>query len=1017
MESNTNTIPPCPKCKSEDVMFSKKKQKFICEDCEHSWKKEQEDEKPRRTRKVFISYGRKDASRLAERVCADLEARGHTVQLDVRFMKTGESWEAQIEHKILESEVFLSLLSPHAVRRPAGVCLDEISLARYSDRMMVPCMVMNCRPPLSIYRLDWVDFQNWEQEAFYKRAFDNVALTIEGDDQSSDKIEGSHSVIFGHFKPLDFGRDIVRLTREFTGRKWLMDEIDQWYQDPESRVFLLTGGPGTGKSALAAQLIHKHARVFAYHFCISTLADSVDPSLFVRSIAAQLSTQLPDYCEALCALDLDQVKEWDASTQFRRLIIDPLKAESSITEAMIWVVDALDESIENNDAHGNNNGIGEILGKHLRDLPNFVKVIATTRPNGAILDTFSGFKPRELDVLRQENQMDLKAYLSDRLDELKKTQREEELEVEKVSAILLERSEGNFLYAVQAITALKTGLMDPLHPEQFPIGLIGIYRAFFKRTFPSPNDFQAIRPLLDVIVAARSYLNAKQIARIAGSDSFTVEQQLVKVSVFFPQNTKEEGKYIAYHKSIIDWLKGDVGRDLMFRVNVDGGHQQIADYLKRLYSSSNNDEWDDYLLNHYIQHLLKCEYWTDIKQVTCDMKFLRLKAKQISWAQVEHDFTRILDMLPQPQIQPWLADVRKAISSQIEDLQEQFVWSRVVAYWLTQSSSSSSANNDQHEEESIRFDLQGGKITDTLFETTLARGNTFDALCFAENSCWVYGRSNLFQQAADIAARGQESARLGLASGPTSELIQIQFLEVRARCARNLSSGGVHQGAALPLYQELQKRVSELCCCWDVSIDDLQKLEHDVGPFPPTRSSKLAVSSQEDDEGKKKMKNKKQVKVQLICNAYDAFNALYLVSWFELKGARVDWRHHGDVPTPVLAPSGYDISIILGGPLSPSMFSYNVKFKHLAGFMDLYRVDKAAFDVFKMRQNNNNILCCLAAGSTKFLTTEGAIAVTKDEEILSILASSGGRGGLKVDDETIIGPDERMKKRAKLERE
>ncbi len=88
--------------------------------------------------------------------------------LDKQQIRPGASWEEQIEVAILGHEVFVSLLTPHAVRRPDGVCLDEISLARYSGRKIVPAMVLRCRPPLGIYRLDWVDFQEWQMPGRYE---------------------------------------------------------------------------------------------------------------------------------------------------------------------------------------------------------------------------------------------------------------------------------------------------------------------------------------------------------------------------------------------------------------------------------------------------------------------------------------------------------------------------------------------------------------------------------------------------------------------------------------------------------------------------------------------------------------------------------------------------------------------------------------------------------------------------------------------------------------------------------
>ena len=41
---------------------------------------------------------------------------------------------------------------------------------------------------------------------------------------------------------------------EFVGREWVLRAIDGWLSNPELPVFLLTGAPGTGKSAIADRL-------------------------------------------------------------------------------------------------------------------------------------------------------------------------------------------------------------------------------------------------------------------------------------------------------------------------------------------------------------------------------------------------------------------------------------------------------------------------------------------------------------------------------------------------------------------------------------------------------------------------------------------------------------------------------------------------------------------------------------------------------------------------------------------
>ena len=60
---------------------------------------------------------------------------------------------------------------------------------------------------------------------------------------------------------LDFSAYIAERTQNFTGREWVFEKVNSWLSDPGGeRVFLLTGGPGTGKSAVAARLAQMSLR-------------------------------------------------------------------------------------------------------------------------------------------------------------------------------------------------------------------------------------------------------------------------------------------------------------------------------------------------------------------------------------------------------------------------------------------------------------------------------------------------------------------------------------------------------------------------------------------------------------------------------------------------------------------------------------------------------------------------------------------------------------------------------------
>ena len=56
---------------------------------------------------------------------------------------------------------------------------------------------------------------------------------------------------------LDFSDYITERTKDFTGREWVFTSLDNWFKDKNaSRIFILTGEPGIGKSAVACRLLH-----------------------------------------------------------------------------------------------------------------------------------------------------------------------------------------------------------------------------------------------------------------------------------------------------------------------------------------------------------------------------------------------------------------------------------------------------------------------------------------------------------------------------------------------------------------------------------------------------------------------------------------------------------------------------------------------------------------------------------------------------------------------------------------
>ena len=562
--------------------------------------------------RIFISYGHKDAVELARRLRDDLEKLGHRVWLDESGMRAGPAWEEQIEREILGCDVFLALLSPHAVRRPDGVCLDEISLARYHGSCrLVPVMVLLCRPPLGIYRLQWVDFQNWRTPDNYEKAFARLCQALEEDPVA----EGLYARLFGFLTPLDFGADLARLSRHFTGREWLFAALENWLADQSSRVFFLTGDPGAGKSAALARLVEKDPRVGAYHFCQYTLSDSRNPRRFVMSVAAQLATQFPDYRAALEAVNLEGLQGEETSTLLRRLVADPLRVVQPEGPVLL-IVDALDE------AHtGQAESIPRLLAARLEDLPPWVRLVLSSRKEPELLDLFSRYRPFELAADRPENLADIRRYLEARLAAPELVHRLEAQRVAPaaVAKVIEERGEGNFLYVTQVVADIRSGQLDPAAPNAFPRGLVGLYLNFFQRVFPDRQVYRQFRPLLEVLLAAREPLSAQAAGAALGRDPFEVEQDLEQVAVFFP---RREGKYAVYHKSLGDWLIGRAGESMAYRVNLAAGHRTLADLCLAHWREG---QLDPYGLAHLPVHLKESGREEELRALLLDYRWLQDK--------------------------------------------------------------------------------------------------------------------------------------------------------------------------------------------------------------------------------------------------------------------------------------------------------------------------------------------------------------------------------------------------------
>jgi WD40 repeat protein len=562
------------------------------------------------SRKVFISYGRKDAEEIANKLLTDLRTKGHDVWLDKEQIHTGTSWEEQIENAILSCDFFISLLTPHAVRRPDGICLDEISLARYNNRRIIPVMLINCRPPLGIFRLDWLDLQDWENPVSYEKTLARILILLQSTEL---EVDGIHSNIFSLLKPIDFKLDIYRHLKDFTGREWILRVIQDWINKSSGKVLFITGNPGTGKTALMSKLIHIFPQIGAFHFCIAKFETSLIPEKFIHSIASQLATQLPEYREIISSLNLQSLVYLESGVLIKQMIVDPL-VQIRRTDPLIIIIDALDEAL-----YKGNENIAKLLYNWIDDLPPWVKMVITSRKVPEILAMFDFFKPFEIDVDRKENRNDIRQYVFEMLSLKHDISLKDEF-IAVLTEKIVTLSEGIFLYAKTIVQNLLNGTFAFDQIDCFPPGLGGIYQANFHRLFSSEEKYQEVKPLLEIILASYKPLTMDELAHLYSCTRLEIKKLLQALAEFFPEN---DGTYSAFHKSLADWLLGKSNQQHFYICDLTKGHDAIADILMRDFKENRLDE---YTIQYLPKHLFYSGRLKETQQLLNDIHYIETRS-------------------------------------------------------------------------------------------------------------------------------------------------------------------------------------------------------------------------------------------------------------------------------------------------------------------------------------------------------------------------------------------------------
>ena len=463
---------------------------------------------------------------------------------------------------------------------------------------------------------------------------------------------------------LNFQPDIERLTRDFAGREWLFADIEHWVRHSDERIFILTGEPGIGKSAVAARLTQLRSDIAAHHFCVAGRNSTITPGTVLRSLAAQLGTNLPNYGFALAntakperlavnvhihaqtmtggqitGVVIRNLASTDAMEEFEILLRGSLQALEIPPEPLLILIDSLDQAA----TYTGEPNLIQLLAK-AQDLPSWVRFVFTTRPDRRVLRYFEPLQPYRLADESQLNRDDIRRFIFNRAQQPAIDTRLSAIHADRegFADALTAFSSGNFLYARLLLDGIAQGTQPLDDLSTLPRGLGEIYHSFLTRF--TPQEWEApYLPLLLVLVVALEPLNEGKLQNFTSMAHTQVRQGLGVLRQFLDagEDDQHNETFSLFHRSFRDYLTDEKANRDFWCAPADG-HRAIASSYQYT-SGTGREQIDDYGLRYVPTHLAGANQRAALKTLLLDFAWLRAKLAAIGVAAAIADCDLLLD--------------------------------------------------------------------------------------------------------------------------------------------------------------------------------------------------------------------------------------------------------------------------------------------------------------------------------------------------------------------------------------
>ncbi|HRC84810.1 MAG TPA: CHAT domain-containing protein, partial [Thermoanaerobaculia bacterium] len=344
----------------------------------------------------------------------------------------------------------------------------------------------------------------------------------------------------------DFSQLIEERSRAFVGRGFLFEALERFMARADRGYFCVESLPGLGKTAVAAELVRQRGLV--HHFN-SRAEGVIHPRTFLRSLCARLIAE-----HGLDYAALPESAGTDSA--FLSEILVRVSEGLPAGKPQLLVVDALDESDLESLPVGSN-------PLYLpRFLPPGIFFVLTSQKLSRGIDLEGPLE--KVPLLREsaEQRADVAEHIRHHLGlpGIARFQLEHGLSEQSFVALLVEKSQANFMYLRHVLPALASRALSALDPEDIPQGLEQYYRVHWEhmKARAGADWFETALPVLAALTVWDEPLTVRNLARALRIErSARLRGVLQDWRAFLQESRSPEGEaaFQLYHRSFHAFIR------------------------------------------------------------------------------------------------------------------------------------------------------------------------------------------------------------------------------------------------------------------------------------------------------------------------------------------------------------------------------------------------------------------------------------------------------------------------------